>query len=76
MYYLGKTKDENLAYQVGKVMARELRTIGVNVVFSPDIDIYSNPKNTVIGKRSFGSDYLLHMKMFVIPKLLTLQSFY
>lgn len=63
MYYLGKTKDENLAYQVGKVMARELRTIGVNVVFSPDIDIYSNPKNTVIGKRSFGSDYLLVNKM-------------
>lgn len=63
MYYLGKTKDENLAYQVGKVMARELRTIGVNVVFSPDIDVYSNPKNTVIGKRSFGSDYLLVNKM-------------
>lgn len=63
MYYLGKTKDENLAYQVGKVMAEELRTIGVNVVFSPDIDIYSNPDNTVIGKRSFGNDYLLINKM-------------
>lgn len=63
MYYLGKTNDEALAYQVGKVMAEELRTIGINVVFSPDIDIYSNPNNTVIGKRSFGSDYLLVSKM-------------
>jgi len=63
MYYLGKTGDEHLAYNVGKVMAEELRTIGVNVVFSPDIDIYSNPNNTVIGKRSFGSDYLLINKM-------------
>ena len=63
MYYLGKTKDENLAYKVGTVMAEELRTIGVNVVFSPDIDIYSNPDNTVIGKRSFGNDYLLINKM-------------
>ena len=25
MYYLGKTEDENLAYQVGKLMAEELR---------------------------------------------------
>lgn len=63
MYYLGKTNDEALAYNVGRVMAEELRTIGVNVVFSPDIDIYSNPNNTVIGKRSFGSDYLLINKM-------------
>lgn len=63
MYYLGKTNDESLAYNVGRVMAEELRTIGVNVVFSPDIDIYSNPNNTVIGKRSFGKDYLLINKM-------------
>lgn len=63
MYYLGQTNDESLAYDVGRVMAEELRTIGVNVVFSPDIDVYSNPDNTVIGKRSFGSDYLLVSKM-------------
>lgn len=63
MYYLGKTKNETLAYDVGKVMAEELRTIGVNVVFAPDIDIFSNPNNTVIGKRSFGRDYLLINKM-------------
>lgn len=63
MYYLGKTNDETLAYDVGKVMAEELRTIGVNVVFAPDIDIFSNPNNAVIGKRSFGSDYLLINRM-------------
>lgn len=63
MYYLGKTNDEALAYDVGKVMAEELRTIGVNVVFAPDIDIFSNPNNTVIGKRSFGRDYLLINRM-------------
>jgi len=56
MYDLGSMKDPDLAYETGKVMAEELRTIGVNVVYAPVLDIYSNPLNTVIGKRSFGSD--------------------
>lgn len=56
MYDLGQKKDTNLAYDTGKVMALELRSIGVNVDFAPDIDVYSNPNNTVIGRRSFGSD--------------------
>lgn len=65
MYNLGKTNDEELAYSVGKVMAEELRAIGVNVVFAPDIDIFSNKKNMVIGKRSFGSDAEIVSKMSV-----------
>lgn len=56
MYYLGQTKDKNLAYKVGEIIANELRTIGVNLTYAPVMDIYSNPNNTVIGKRSFGSD--------------------
>lgn len=63
MYYLGKTEDEKLSYQVGKLLAEELKTIGVNVDFAPVIDIYSNPNNKVIGKRSFGNDYNLVSKM-------------
>ena len=56
MYYLGQTKDKNLAYKVGEIIANELRTIGVNLTYAPVMDIYSNPNNTVIGKRSVGSD--------------------
>lgn len=56
MYSLGNTNDTALAKMVGKVMAEELRTIGVNVVYAPVVDIYSNPDNTVIGTRSFGKD--------------------
>lgn len=56
MYHLGQTKDKNLAYKVGEIIANELRTIGVNLTYAPVMDIYSNPNNTVIGKRSFGSD--------------------
>ena len=55
MYDLGNMNDEELAYNVGKVMAEELRTIGVNVVYAPVLDVYSNSENTVIGKRSFGT---------------------
>lgn len=56
MYELGNIDDIDLTYEVGKVIAEELRTIGVNVDFAPDIDVFSNPNNTVIGKRSFGSN--------------------
>ncbi len=55
MYYLGQTNDTSLAYQVGKLTAEELRTIGVNVDYAPVLDIYSNENNKVIGKRSFGT---------------------
>ena len=56
MYSLGATNDKELAYNVGKVMAEEMRTIGINVVYAPVIDVFSNPENEVIGDRSFGSD--------------------
>ena len=55
MYSLGVKNDKTLAYDVGKVMAEELRTIGVNMTFAPVVDVYSNINNTVIGDRSFSS---------------------
>lgn len=56
MYELGKTNDISLAYDTAKVMAEELRTIGVNVTYAPVLDVYSNPNNPVIGKRSFSEN--------------------
>ena len=56
MYNLGLKNDLNLTYEIGKIMAYELRTIGVNVDYAPVADIYSNPNNPVIGKRSFGTN--------------------
>lgn len=53
---LGAINDDKLTYEIGRVIAEELRTIGVNLDFAPDIDIYSNVNNKVIGKRSFSSD--------------------
>ena len=53
MYRVGKTNDVELAKEIGRVMAEEMRVVGINVDFAPDADVFSNPNNTVIGRRSF-----------------------
>ena len=56
MKYVGDINDVNFSKEVGRVIAEELRVFGINMDFAPVIDVYSNPSNTVIGKRSFGSN--------------------
>lgn len=56
MYEIGKTNNINLAYEVGKVMAEDMKTLGINVAFAPVCDVFSNPDNKVIGNRSFGNN--------------------
>lgn len=51
-----RTGKVDLAVAQGKAMASELTSIGVNFNFTPVADIHSNPKNPVIGIRSFGDD--------------------
>ena len=53
---LGATRSEKLAYRVGMAMGKELAALGINVDFAPVCDINSNPRNPVIGTRSFGED--------------------
>ncbi len=54
MAELGKTLNSSLAYDVGTVIAKELRTMHVNLNFAPVLDI--NKGNSFIGNRSFGAD--------------------
>lgn len=63
MYDLGNTNNPDLAYQVGKVLAEDVRALGINVVYAPVIDVYSNPDNTVIGNRSFSNNPYMVSKM-------------
>ena len=56
MWQVGQAGDTAKAKTIGRVMAEEMRTIGINVDAAPDADVYSNPYNTVIGQRSFSSD--------------------
>jgi beta-N-acetylhexosaminidase len=48
--------DVNLAYRVGQAMANELKAVGLNMNLAPVADLYTNLRNPVIGRRSFGSD--------------------
>ena len=52
---IGKLNDANLSYNVGRILGEELSAFGFNVDFAPVMDINSNPKNPVIGDRSFGT---------------------
>ena len=53
---LTATGDPQNAYRVAAAMAAEMRAVGINIDFAPDLDINNNPINPVIGIRSFSSD--------------------
>ncbi|CAN5875788.1 hypothetical protein BH23GEM7_BH23GEM7_32480 [soil metagenome] len=53
---LGATGSEELAYQLGQVLGREARAVGVHMTFGPVLDVNSNPANPIINTRSFGED--------------------
>ncbi len=53
---LGAVKDLNLIEAVGKKMGAEAKRMGIHYTFSPVVDININPKNPIIGVRSFGED--------------------
>ena len=44
-----------LAIEVAKATALELKSLGINVSWSPVADVFSNPENPVIGPRAFGT---------------------
>ncbi len=52
---IGKKDDSALSYKVGAILGKELNSFGFNMDFAPVLDIDSNPKNPVIGDRSFGN---------------------
>ncbi len=56
MLNIGATNKVLTAYQTGCNIAKILNDFNLNLDFAPVIDVYSNPNNTVIGNRSFGSD--------------------
>ena len=46
--------DEEIVYQLGKVVGTELRLLGINMNYAPCMDVNNNPLNPVIGVRSYG----------------------
>lgn len=53
---IGRLNDSSLSYNIGNLLGKELNAFGFNLDFAPVLDINSNPKNPVIGDRSFGNN--------------------
>jgi len=59
----GDSDSPKTVYEVAEGMAHELKSVGINVNYAPVADIQTNPKNPVIGNRSFGTTEELVSKM-------------
>ena len=53
---LGAIRDESLITEVGASIAKHTKRLGVHMNFAPVVDINTNPKNPIIGNRSFGEN--------------------
>lgn len=52
----GAARDPSLAERAARVVARELRSLGIGVVLAPVCDVNVEPRNPVIGTRAFSDD--------------------
>lgn len=52
---LGAVKDTVLLRKLGQRMGEQEKRLGIHYSFSPVLDINTNPKNPIIGNRSFGA---------------------
>lgn len=60
---IGATGDPGQASQVGSTIGAYLSQYGFNLDFAPVADTLSNPENTVVSQRSFGTDANLVSQM-------------
>jgi len=51
---LGAVQDMKLIEKTGNQMAKQSKRMGIHFNFAPVVDINTNPKNPIIGNRSFG----------------------
>ncbi|MWV45072.1 beta-N-acetylhexosaminidase [Paenibacillus sp. HJL G12] len=53
---LGATDNPEYSYEVSRISAEEMLQLGINMNFAPCLDVNNNPRNPVIGVRSFGEN--------------------
>ncbi|MFA5624346.1 MAG: beta-N-acetylhexosaminidase [Bradymonadales bacterium] len=46
-------KKTETVYELGRVMAKELKALGFNLNFAPVVDIHTNPENPIIADRAY-----------------------
>ncbi len=51
---IGQCDTISLTYSHAEAIAKELRSVGINMNFAPVLDIDTNHKNPIIGDRAFG----------------------
>jgi beta-N-acetylhexosaminidase len=56
MAHVGKLESTSVAFKLAMCMGAEMRAVGINLDFAPCVDVFSNPKNTVIGDRALSTD--------------------
>jgi beta-N-acetylhexosaminidase len=56
MERLGRLDDVEMADQVGVLIGRELRAVGIDMALGPVLDVATNRDNPIIGDRSIGRD--------------------
>lgn len=66
---LGAIQDLKLIEKVGDKMGKESKRMGIHFNFAPVLDINTNPKNPIIGNRSFGEN-----KVTVADKAIALMT--
>ena len=52
MATLGRSGDARLAERFARALAAELKAVGITLDYAPVLDVFTNPKNTVIGDRA------------------------
>jgi beta-N-acetylhexosaminidase len=53
---IGATRDPRIAYAVARASARELATLGIDVILAPVLDLAADMRSAVVGARSYGSE--------------------
>ena len=53
---VGDLDAPTVAFHFSQRMGVELMSVGINLDFAPSVDVFTNPKNTVIGDRAISSD--------------------
>ena len=48
--------NSQMAYRKGRIIAEEMRAIGINWLYGPVSDVANNPGNTMVNVRSYGED--------------------
>ncbi len=51
---LGDLDNATVTFNYAQKLGMEIRSVGINLNFSPCVDIFTNPANTVIGDRAIG----------------------